>query len=627
MVNVLIQMKLSILKHSMNRGSAVLFIMTGLVGLLLAIGTILLFSFYPTEQTISKSILYVTFAIWTLGWIIGPMLTGGDGILRPEYFVLLPLNSYKLARMLLGVTFIGVGPLVSFLAFIGLLIYAARISIYATVVAVPAIILQLVFVVLLSKVIVSIMGEAMKSRVGMEMGAMFIGFIIAFLNVGWYALPVINRIIFNDTVLLYVMPSSWTILAVEYASQSNWLLTSVFLSAITILCGILLFIWTTLLTRSTVRDSKKIKSKITNKHYRKVFKIFFETKIGAIITKELKSWGKDPQRGRFLRMGIWIGVFYGIIVTIADIPYLMPWAGVIMIVFTSMFACNLYGFDGSALWLTLVTPGAERIDVRGRQLAWLIAIGPVAILTTIIFTFTSGLTYVYPWVFAVVPALLGGAVGLIVLFSIVNLIPITDPHRRGRGTIISGDDMNASKVFITTWFMLLMVLVTTIPSLLVVWLGTSLHIQFIQWLGVPTGVCTGVLLAWLFGRIAYKKLERNGPELLFEMKSGMKINNDNNKNKVRNKAIELPKKKLAVVVLLVFIGIFFLVHQSIVPIVFEIFDVDERVRLFFLPRYLPHIARIPVSIIFAVLGITFLYKAILIKKQHVKESQLIKDEM
>ncbi|MCU7663887.1 hypothetical protein [Bacillus thuringiensis] len=627
MVNVLIQMKLSILKHSMNRGSAVLFIMTGLVGLLLAIGTILLFSFYPTEQTISKSILYVTFAIWTLGWIIGPMLTGGDGILRPEYFVLLPLNSYKLARVLLGVTFIGVGPLVSFLAFIGLLIYAARISIYATVVAVPAIILQLVFVVLLSKVIVSIMGEAMKSRVGMEMGAMFIGFIIAFLNVGWYALPVINRIIFNDTVLLYVMPSSWTILAVEYASQSNWLLTSVFLSAITILCGILLFIWTTLLTRSTVRDSKKIKSEITNKHYRKVFKIFFETKIGAIITKELKSWGKDPQRGRFLRMGIWIGVFYGIIVTIADIPYLMPWAGVIMIVFTSMFACNLYGFDGSALWLTLVTPGAERIDVRGRQLAWLIAIGPVAILTTIIFTFTSGLTYVYPWVFAVVPALLGGAVGLIVLFSIVNLIPITDPHRRGRGTIISGDDMNASKVFITTWFMLLMVLVTTIPSLLVVWLGTSLHIQFIQWLGVPTGVCTGVLLAWLFGRIAYKKLERNGPELLFEMKSGMKINNDNNKNKVRNKAIELPKKKLAVVVLLVFIGIFFLVHQSIVPIVFEIFDVDERVRLFFLPRYLPHIARIPVSIIFAVLGITFLYKAILIKKQHVKESQLIKDEM
>ncbi|MDA1600528.1 hypothetical protein PDL10_08895 [Bacillus cereus] len=627
MVSVLIQMKLSILKHSMNGGRKVLFIMAGLVGLLLAIGTIILFSFYPTEQAISKNILYVTFTIWTVGWILGPILSGGDGILRTEYFVLLPLNPYKLARTLLVVSFIGLGPIVSFIAFIGLLIYAARISLYASIVAVPAIILQLIFVVLLSKVIISLMGEAMRSRAGMEIGAMFIGLIIALLNVGWYALPVINRIIFHDTAILYMIPSSWTILAVEYASQSNWLLVFVFLSAITIFCWFLLFIWTTLLTRSTVKNSKEVHGKITNKHYKKVVKIFFENKIGAIITKELKSWGNDPQRGRFLRMGIWIGVFYGIIVTIADIPYLIPWAGVIMIVFTSMFACNLYGFDGSALWLTLLTPGAERIDVRGRQLAWLIAIGPVAILTTIIFTFTSGLTFVYPWVFAVVPALLGGAVGLIVLFSVVNLIPITDPHRRGRGTIISGDDMNASKMFITTWLMLLMVLVTTIPALLVVWLGTSLHIQFIQWLGVPTGVCTGVFLAWLFGHIAYTKLERNGPELLFEMKSGIKIDSDNYKKKFRNKASELPKNKLAIVVLLVFMGIFFLVHQSIVPIVLEMFDVDERVHLFFLPRYLPHIARIPVSIIFAVIGITFLYKAILIKKQHVKESQLIKDDM
>ncbi|EJS69000.1 hypothetical protein ICU_02553 [Bacillus cereus BAG2X1-1] len=298
-----------------------------------------------------------------------------------------------------------------------------------------------------------------------------------------------------------------------------------------------------------------------------------------------------------------------------------------MIVFTSMFSCNLYGFDGSALWLTLVTPGAERIDVRGRQLAWLIAVGPVSILTTSIFTISSGLTFVYPWVFAIIPALLGGAAGLIVLFSVYNLIPITDSHRRGKGTIISGDDMNTSKMFITTWLMMVMVLATAIPALLVAWLGTSLHIQVLQWLGVPIGVCTGGVLAWLFGRIAYTKLERNGPELLFEMKSGMKIKSDNYKKKVQNKAIELPKKKLAFVVLFVFMGIFFLVHQSIVPIIFEILGVDEKVRLFFLPRYLPQIARIPVSIIFALLGITFLYKAILTKKRHVKETQLIKDDM
>ncbi|RWS44618.1 hypothetical protein EKA14_02170 [Bacillus mycoides] len=627
MASVLIRMKLSMLKNSMNSGKAVLLIITGIVGLLIAIGTILLFSFYPTEHNVSKSILYVIFALWTVGWILGPLLTGGDGMLRPEYFALLPLTSFKLARALLAVAFIGLGPLASLIAFIGLLIYAARASLSATIVAVPAIILQLIFVVLLSKVVVSIIGETMKSRIGMEFGAMLFGFIIAFLNVGWYALPAINGITLNEPTFLYMFPSSWAILAVEFAIQSNWLLAFVLLIVLTILCGLLLFIWTTLLMKSTVKDTKKIQNTITINKHRKALRIFSEKKIGAIITKELKSWGRDPQRGRFLRMGIWIGVFYGILITSAHISYLMPWAGVIMIVFTSMFACNIYGFDGSALWLTLTTPGAERIDVRGRQLAWLIAIGPIAILTTIIFTIYSGLTFVYPWVFAIIPALLGGAAGLIMLFSVFNLIPITDPHRRGRGTVISGDDMSASKMFITTWLMMVMVLATAIPALLVVWIGTLLHIEPLQWLGVPTGICTGVFLAWWLGRIAYLKLEKSGPELLFAMKSGMKILRDDNKEKNNRMAAELPKKKLAVVVLLVFMGIFFLIHQSIIPLIFEIFSVDEKVRLFFLPRYFSHIVRIPIIVVFAVLGIASLYKAILIKKRHGKEHQFIKDEM
>ena len=59
----------------------------------------------------------------------------------------------------------------------------------------------------------------------------------------------------------------------------------------------------------------------------------------------------------------------------------------------------------------------------------------IAILTTIIFTISSGLTFIYPWVFTVIPALLGGAAGLIMLFSIFNLVPITDPHRRGEGVL------------------------------------------------------------------------------------------------------------------------------------------------------------------------------------------------
>ncbi|HDX9577899.1 TPA: hypothetical protein ROX88_001408 [Bacillus pseudomycoides] len=623
MVSVLVRMKLAILRHSMNGGRAVLLIMGGLLGLLLAIGTILLFAL--ANSTISKDILYIVFAAWTFGWIMGPILTGGDGTLRPEYFMLLPLKSYKLAKSLLIVAFVGLGPLISLIAFMGLLLYAARLNLWAIIVAVPAVILQLVFVVLLSKVVISIMGEAMKSRIGMEIGAMLIGFTIAFLNVGWYALPAINWITTKNAIILYIFPSSWSILAVDQATQSNWLLAFVSLFVLTIFCALLLYIWAKLLTRSTTTNITKIKGWTTKRNDRNALRILPTTKIGAIMTKELQCWIRDPQRGRFLRMGLWIGVFYGFLVTVAGIHSLMPWAGVVMIVFTSMFACNLYGFDGSALWLTLVTPGAERIDVRGRQGAWLLVVGPVAITATVIFTTFSGLTWVYPWVFTLIPALLGGAAGLIVLFSVFNLIPITDPQRRGSGTIVSGDDMNASKLFITTWLMMMMVLATAIPALVVVWIGTFLHLHFLQWMGVPTGICTGAFFVWWFGRLAYAKLESSGPELLAKMKDGMRTQREDSEKKVQNKAIELPKKKLAVVVLLVFIGIFSFVHQSIVPFVFEVLSIDEKVRLFFLPRYLPHMVRIPVIIVFAVLGLASLYKAILIKKKHVKEHQKVND--
>lgn len=158
-------MKLSILKNSMNSGKAVLFIVTGIIGLLIAIGTMLLFFFlsYETERFTKYSIHYICSVDSRVGF--GSNYRWGDGILRSEYFVLLPFTSYKLARALLVVAFIGLGPIVSLIAFIGLFIYAARVSLSATIVAIPAIILQLIFVVLLSKVVVSIIGETLKSRI------------------------------------------------------------------------------------------------------------------------------------------------------------------------------------------------------------------------------------------------------------------------------------------------------------------------------------------------------------------------------------------------------------------------------------------------------------------------------
>ena len=71
--------------------------------------------------------------------------------------------------------------------------------------------------------------------------------------------------------------------------------------------------------------------------------------------------------------------------------------------------------------------------------------------------------------------------------------------------------MNASKMFITTWLMMVMVMATTMPALLVVWLGTLLHVQFLQWLGVLTGICTGMfcLVVWANCLLKIEKVDLN----------------------------------------------------------------------------------------------------------------------
>src|SRR5262249_21892426 len=103
---------------------------------------------------------------------------------------------------------------------------------------------------------------------------------------------------------------------------------------------------------------------------------------GAVGVKGLRSWWRGPVRlgGRGFALASWL-VFCLLPVT-AGWNGMVPWAGLVAVVMAAAGAANLYGADGTALWLTLMTPGAAAADVRGRQLAWLLVVGPAAVLIT-----------------------------------------------------------------------------------------------------------------------------------------------------------------------------------------------------------------------------------------------------
>ncbi|PZG02287.1 hypothetical protein C1J01_47475, partial [Nonomuraea aridisoli] len=106
----LVQMKLAILRHAMKGQQGAMMSSAGVLGALVAAGTIYL-------AFLDGDLLVAAYAVWMLGWIIGPVFSGGgDETLRPEFFAPLGLRQHRLAAGLLASAFVGVAPLVSLVA-------------------------------------------------------------------------------------------------------------------------------------------------------------------------------------------------------------------------------------------------------------------------------------------------------------------------------------------------------------------------------------------------------------------------------------------------------------------------------------------------------------------------------
>jgi ABC-2 type transport system permease protein len=102
-------------------------------------------------------------------------------------------------------------------------------------------------------------------------------------------------------------------------------------------------------------------------------------------------WVRDPVRLTCLLIAVIVGAATCAIPRVtSDTNLLLPYGGILTAVIAGACACNLYGNDGASLWLTVMTPGAARADVRGRQAAWLIVVAPYTVAVTIAFTALSG---------------------------------------------------------------------------------------------------------------------------------------------------------------------------------------------------------------------------------------------
>jgi ABC-2 type transport system permease protein len=523
-VGVLIRMKLRVLSHSLGGSRAASFAFGALVGL--AVGGVSLFLVtigYQHGASIGTTVASVLLLLWTIGWLIGPIIMGGgDETLRPENFALLPLSPTKLAFGLLGASLAGVPPVATVIAFLGLVVGALWLGVLPTIVAVIAVGLALAFTVLLSRVVVGALGAVLGSRRGKDLGVLLAALAgLSYLPLRYAGEALAPVILQNNPVLggtLRWLPTGWAPAAVEGAATGNWLAVIGAVLALAAVDGLLLVAYARLLVlrlttpQTNVGPAKAGRAKVSRRS------LLPATPVGAVIGKELRLWWRDARRRATMLTSVLIGLFIPVFSSAGGRGALvmLPFAGLWVVGFSMLQVSNLYGFDGTAVWHTLVTPGAARADVRGRQWAWGLIVGPVAIIAGLVLPGVSGRWWAYPWVLGVLPALLGCGAGFLLLLSVYWAFPM--PIQRGSNPFNQGNRPGCSRALVRLVSMLLL-LVGALPSLVLLIVGQVTANPVLSWLAVPAGLLVGGFAAWWLGRLAEQRLLSRGPELLAQVKA------------------------------------------------------------------------------------------------------------
>ncbi|KFU76674.1 ABC-2 type transport system permease protein [Amycolatopsis lurida] len=510
MAVLLIRMKLAVLRNSMNGRRAGRLVTGAVAGLTLAAGLILLAGRDYPVASLRFDVLGAGFALWTAGWLLGPALFGGgDETLRPEQFSLLPLTPRRLAAGLAASSFVGVGPLVTLVAFSALVVASVKTGLgaAAAVVGLLAVALQLSVCVLASRLITAVLGQVMRSKVGAALAALVSAAILAGLHSSWVLSPLAQTALrtgFPDSfsTWLTALPSGWGLLAVRAAAQGNWPAAAAVLAGLAALGLLCWYGWASLLKRRlATRRASGRPARMSSGDWAR-------GPVTAVVARELRTWSRDLLRFHYLVFALCYALVFCLLPLAVGASIFLPWTGLVFALWVAAISANLYGEDGTELWGKLMVAGAARHDVRGRQLAWLLVTAPATLVLTIAMVVFTGEYSLWPWLATVLPALLGGGAGVTVLVSVLRPVPMTDPRLRGGNLLESGTD------FAQVLMVLILSAATAAPAYFAARLGPL-------WAGPVVGLAGGILLAWLLGRWAAAKLESSAPELLLYLRTGV----------------------------------------------------------------------------------------------------------
>jgi ABC-2 type transport system permease protein len=488
----------------------------GLCGLLAA-GWLIRYGWYGDEHTLS-----IMAGTWVLGWIVLPlMLGGGRGRVRPSHLRLEPVGSLPAAFGLLTASAVGIGPLVSLIALASLPVHAARHGPAAAVVAGLGALLLWLIGLIGSAFALEAIGHA-GGPVGAILTGVFTGTVMGVFGSVWAVAPWITELLSGAPAhivrWLPWFPGSWPLSAATGPPGRGFLMVA----GLSALVGVFALAYLAMVRRTMVTGSSwrprrsptasggvaapapaaaPTPAAAPGSSRRVPGGRWGPGPVWAVAGRELRTWTRHPLRLQYLAFAVVYGVLLAGLPMLVKADVLVPWAGVLTALWAAAMSAGLVGLDGTALWLPLTVPGGERAEVRGRGLAWLLLVTPIAMLLTAAGVLVAPAIDPLPAI-AVLPAVLGAGATVPVWVSLIRVRPVPDP----RHPTSADNPTDIISVLVASGAGLL---AAAAPLALLIWGPGGL-----RWLAPVLGLAAGAV-AWFGGAwLADDRLANRGAEVL-----------------------------------------------------------------------------------------------------------------
>jgi ABC-2 type transport system permease protein len=175
MARLLVALKLRLLRNALRSSTSarVSFLFSTTLAGLVAIGAFVVLALFR-GQAAAVDVTAVIFTAFAFGWLILPIFAFGlDGTLDPATLALYPLRLRPLATGLLSASAAGAWPLANVIGLLGVTVGLARGPL-GLVVAVIAVLLQVLFCITAARLVTTSMAGLLRSRRGKDLAAFLI---------------------------------------------------------------------------------------------------------------------------------------------------------------------------------------------------------------------------------------------------------------------------------------------------------------------------------------------------------------------------------------------------------------------------------------------------------------------